>query len=181
MKTSFRVPLEHMLQGLAYWLAYKSETAKYSITELETVGEAFNILDGRLPAGYKVKREYSYGNISKSFGGRRADLAIINPQNKCECLIEFKLADSTNGGYIADVKKITKVKKKDPDIECYVVILYRKSCRLSLPKKLVDSEGKAKRMVIRLGSSSVRVKRVCNAICSKKAKKMKKVICLDVL
>ncbi len=85
MKTSFRVPLEHMLQGLAYWLAYNSETAKYSITELEIVGEAFKILDGRLPAGYKVQRGYSYGNISKSFGGRCADLAIINPQNKCEC------------------------------------------------------------------------------------------------
>ena len=179
--TSFRNPFEHMFQGLAYWLAYKSETVKYQITEAEAVGEAFAILNNRLPAGYKVKKEFPYGNISKSFGHLRADLAIVNSQNECECLIEFKLADSTNCGYKADVNKISKVRKNYPDIDCYVVIVYRSSCQLAVPRNLVDENGKSIKKTILINSSKVRVRRVCNAIGSKTADKMKKVVWLEVL
>lgn len=180
MKSYFRNPFEHMLQGLAYWLAYKSETVKYQITEAEAVGEAIAILNSRLPAGYKVKKEFPYGNISKSIGNLRADLAIVSLQNECECLIEFKLADSTNGGYKADVNKMSKVRTVSSDIDCYVVIVYRNSCQLAVPRNLVDENGKSIKKIIPINSSNVRVRRVCNAIGSKTANRMKKVVWLEV-
>lgn len=179
MKKIFKNPFEHTLQGLAYWLAYKNETLKCFITEADAVTEAIQILQSQVPPGCKVIREFSYGNISKSFGNKHADLAILNSEKECECVVEFKLADATNGGYAADVKKISVVKKHNPNIDCMVIVLYRKSCKINVPNKLVDINGKAKRKVV--GMPNIQVRRVCNAICSRTAKNMKKVICIEVL
>lgn len=179
MKSFVRNSFEHMLQGLAYWLAYKGETYKCTIVEADAITEAVQILSSQLPSGYKVVKEFSYGNISKSYGGKRADLAILNADKECECLVEFKLADAKNGGYVSDVKKMSIVKKGNLNIDCYVIILYRKSCKIDVPKKLVDDKGKAKRKVNNMPNLTVR--RVCNAIRSQTAKNMKKVICLEVL
>ncbi len=179
MKTFLRNPFERMLQGLAYWLAYKDETYKCAIIEADAVSEAIQILQSQLPSGYKVVREFPYGNISKSFGGKHADLAILNANKDCECMIEFKLADATNGGYSSDVKKMSSLKTSNPNIDCYVIILYRKSCKIDMPKKFVNSYGKAKRVVDNIPNLTVR--RVCNAVRSMTAKNMKKVICLELV
>ncbi len=182
MKSIFKNPFEHMLQGLAYWLAYKEETYMCKIIEADAVTEAIHILQSQVPTGYKVVREFPYRSISSSFGNKHADLVILNANKKCECLIEFKLADATNGGYVADVKKISGVKTSNPNIDCYVIILYRKSCKIDVPNKLVDNNGKAVKKVLIINSSqSIKVRRVCNAIRSQTAKSMKKVVCLEVL
>lgn len=171
-----------MLQGLAYWLAYKSETVKYKITEHEAVGEAVQIFQSRLPLGYKIIREYPYRNLSIKYSvHQHADLAIVNPNDECECLIEFKLADSTNGGLKSDVVKMSPVKNDCPNVDCYVVIVYRQSCSVKVPKDLVDNDGKANKKPIPIGSTSVKVRRVCNAISSKTAGTMKKVVCVELL
>lgn len=182
MKNHLRSPLEHMLQGLAYWLAYKRETVKYLITEHEAVGEAIQILDSHNTSGYKVIKEFPYSKVCSKYSvHQHADVAIINPQGECECLIEFKIAGSTNGGYKSDIKKMANVKKECPDIDCYVVILYSQSCSVGAPQKLVDNEGKAIKKPIPMGSNKIRVRRVCNAVCSKNATKMKKTICIELL
>lgn len=179
MKNILRTPFEHTLQGLAYWLAYKSETLKCLITEAEVVGEIVNILQGRLPTEYKIVREYPYSNIRTNvFGRQRADLAIINSNGGCECLIEIKLADSTNERYKGDIDKLSNIKKNYPDIDCNVFIIYRKSCSINVPQGLVKN-GKAMRKVD--GMPNIKVRRVCNAISSKSAKKMKKAIWLEVV
>ena len=171
-----------MVQGLAYWLAYKGETVKYLITEHEAVGEAIQILQSRLPSNYKIVKEFPYSNICNMYSNhQRADLAIINPQGGCECLVEFKIAGSTNGGYKADVKKMSNIKNNCPNVDCYVIILCRQSCRIDVPKNLVDSNGKAYKKTIPVGSSMICVRRVCNAVSSKFANKMKKVGCLELL
>ena len=181
MKTFLRNPFEHMLQGLAYWLAYKNTIYKCAIIEADAVMEACQILQGQLPHGYKVEREFSYSNVSSTYVNKRADLAILDDQNQCLAIIEFKLADSTNGGYTKDVGKLSVIKSLYRNIDCYVVILYRKSCNIDVPGKLVRKDGKATRKDIRIGGDTIRVRRVFNAISSKTAKKMKRVIWLEVL
>ena len=182
MKKHLRSPFEHMLQGLAYWLAYKRETVKYLITEHEAVGEAIQILQSQLVSGYKIKREFSYNKVCGKYSvHQHADVAILNSQGECDCLIEFKIAGSTNGGYRSDIKKMINVKNECPDIDCYVVILYCQSCSVGVPQKLVDSKGKAIKNPAPIYSTKIRVRRVCNAVCSKNAKKMKKTICIELL
>jgi len=181
MKVVIKDSFERMLQGLTYWLAYKDTTYKCSIIEADAVMEACQILQGQLPRGFKVEREFSYSNISSTFVNKRADLAILDDQNHCLAIIEFKLADSTNGGYTKDVGKLSVIKSLYRNIDCYVVILYRKSCNIDVPGKLVRKDGKATRKDIRIGGDTIRVRRVFNAISSKTAKKMKRVIWLEVL
>ena len=171
-----------MLQGLTYWLAYKRETVKYQITEHEAVGEAMQILESQLAPGYKIVKEFQYSKVCNKYSvHQRADVAVLNSQGGCDCLIEFKIAGSTNGGFKADIKKMVNVKKECLDIDCYVVILYSQSCSVGVPRGLVDSKGKAIKNPYPIGSTKIRVRRVCNAVCSKNAKKMKKTVCIELL
>lgn len=169
-----------MLQGLAYWLTYKSETYKCQIIEADVIMEAVQILQSYLPHQYKLVREYPYKNLQISTG-QRADLAILNVNGNCECLIEFKLADSTNGGYKNDIKKMSQVKAIQNIIDCYSVIVFRKSYIVSEPTNLVRYNGKAKRGLLNESSQKYKVKRVCNSLSSTTATKMKKVICLELI
>lgn len=67
------------------------------------------------------------------------------------------------------------VKAFNKTIDCCVVILYRKSCKINVPNKLVDNNGKAiKKMVTVNSSHNIKVRHVCNAICSRTTKNMKK-------
>ena len=182
MKKHLKSPLEHMLQGLAYWLAYKRETVKYLITEHEAVGEAIQILQSQLAPDYKIVKEFPYGKVCDKYSvHQHADVAVLNSQGGCECLIEFKIAGSTNGGYKSDIKKMVNVKKDCSDIDCYVVILYSQSCTAGVPRGLVDNNGKAIKNPDPIDSTKIRVRRVCNAVSSKNATKMKKTVCIELL
>ena len=170
-----------MLQGLAYWLTYKREIYKCQIIEADVVMEAVQILQAHLPHNYKLIREYPYLGISQGIGRKFADLAIVNSNGECECLIEFKLADATNGGYKDDIKKLSQVKAIHNNIDCYSIIVFRKSCNVDEPTNLVSPNGKARKSLLSEGSQNYKVKRVCNSVSSINAKKMKKVICLELL
>lgn len=184
MKKFFKPPFEHMLQGLAYWLAYKEEIAVCKITEGEVVSEAAQILKLHLPSDYKVEKEVLYRKVASC--NKRADLGILNSTGDYECLIEFKLAKSTNGGFKVDVEKLDVIKKNNPDVECFVIIVYNNWCTQSVPRGMVNEKGQSSKRSIPISlknkqSRNIRVRRICNAICSKNAKKMKKVVCLELV
>lgn len=173
--------IENMLQGLAFWMAYKSEISTIDLTEAEVVGEAAQILSTRF-SNYTIKREVEYSSLGPSLPKQYADLGIYSREgNTYKCIIEFKLGDNTSGGYKRDIQKISVIKRARPDIICLIVIANRKYCSTKVPKELVTKQGKARRGIITFSEVSIRVRRVCNAMRSISAKKMKKVVCLEIL
>ncbi len=182
MDIEIKQALERTLQGLAYWMAYKHEKNIINLKEADIVSTAAELLNVRL-SNYYIKSEVDYSSLNDSLPKQQADLALFSRnENKCNCIIEFKLGSNTNGGYKQDVQKLEKVKKLVPDINCLVIIAYSKSCTLKVPKILVTPEGKAKRGIIKnVKGANIKVRRVCNALASKSSNKMKKVICLEVI
>jgi hypothetical protein len=180
MWKDFSSQMNHMLQGVVYWMAYKNEVITFDLIEADIVNEAATILSARL-SDYYVKREVNYSKIDSSLKKQFADLGIFSRKdNSCKCIIEFKLGD--NGGYRDDVKKVNELKKKHNDIICLVVIAFRKNCSDKVLEQYVTDEGNAKRGVIKsIPGTQVRVRRVCKAPASKDVRKMKKMVCLEVL
>lgn len=180
MKKEIRRPIDHMLQGLAYWMAFSGEKNSPKIIEADVVSTAIELLNSLLPKDYRITREVTKNELNILVGQQRIDLGI-KYNGSIKCLIEFKLADASNGGYKKDVKKLEKIKRKDEDIDCLVVILYRKSCKVDSPQELVDTKGKAIRRKVNVMDVPVRVRRVCNSFSSKTNNNSKKTICLEVL
>jgi len=183
MKDVIKSAINHMVVGVAHWMAYRDEISIIKPIEADAIFMAADILQAKLSSDYTIKREITKTSLS-IVGKHRIDLAIISKITKnFECLIEFKLADATNEGYEGDVNKLQEIKQKDTTIDCLVVILYRKACPCDKPKELVDSRGFAKRGIIKIGKNKypVKVRRVCNSFTSNKAPKSKKAICIEVL
>ena len=174
MKKDIQTAINHMVVGVAHWMAYRDEISIIKPIEADAIFVAADILQAKLSSDYILKREIT-----------KTSLPIVKSKitNKFECLIEFKLADATNEGYEGDVNKLKDIKQKDTNIDCLVVILYRKVCSCDKPKELVDSQGFARGGVVEIGNNKnhVRVRRVCNSFTSSKPPKSKKAICLEVL
>ena len=177
-----------MLQGLAYWLAYKREIQEYHVIESDAVAEAYHILSTKLKNGFKVRREVPFREICSSISDsqQRADIAIMDTNKNYICAIEFKLSGSANGGYIKDIQKLSIIKSRLSRIDCYSIILYRDSCDLTDSQDLITKKGYAKRKIdpVFVNSSlsqKIVVRRICKAISSVNAKKMKKVVCLELV
>lgn len=177
-----KTPIERMLKGLAYWMAYKNEISAIDLIEADIVSEAAHILSTQL-SQYYVHREVDYSSINKSLPKQYADLGIFSrSEHKCICVIEFKLGDNTNGGYKSDIQKISSLKRLENNIICMVVVAYRRSCSIKVPQAFLYKDGKARRGTISICSNTqIKVRRVCNALSSKNVTKMKKVICLEVI
>lgn len=93
---------------MAYWIAYSCETNAVKFLEAEAVGEMANMLKNKLSMPAVIKREVDYRSIDSSIkGNKRADLGIFW-DDKCQCLLEVKLSENTNGGYISDIKKLAQ-------------------------------------------------------------------------
>lgn len=184
MKKDIHSAVMHMVVGVAHWMAYRDEISIIKPIEADAILVAADILQAKLPSDYKIKREITKTSLS-IVGKQRIDLALFSKiTNNYECLIEFKLADATNGGYEGDVNKLRDIKQKaSNNIDCLVVILYRNACPYDKPNKLVDSQGYARGGVVEIGKNRypVRVRRVCNSFTSSKPPKSKKAICLEVL
>lgn len=182
MNNSIKKSINNMLQGLAYWMAYRREMSSINIIEADAVSTAIDILRSNLPSDYVVEREITKTSLP-IVGSKKIDLGIRNKYNSYWCLIEFKLADATNAGYVGDIEKLYQIKKQNSNIDCLSVILYRKHCRFDYPSSFVDSKGKAKRTTIRVGQNNipVKVRRVCNAFASATCDKSRKTICLEVI
>ena len=182
MYTDIKTQIEPMLQGVAYWIAYKKELSNLNLIEADIVSEAAHFLSARL-FDYYGKREVDYSSLNCKLSKQYADLGIFSHKdNKCTCIIEFKLGDNTSGGYKQDLQKVKKFKSLEKDITCLVVIAYRNSCSIKRPHEFVTPNGKAKRGIIKDKTGvPVKVHRVCNALASKSVNKMKKVVCIEVI
>lgn len=183
---STKKTFDRMLQGLAYWLAYQYEVSYCKVIESDAVREAYNILQSHLK-GYTVEKEVLYKIICPQITNQmRADLAIKNDAGDYECIIEFKLASATNKGYKGDLSKMLQLKKIRPEIECYSIILFQNSCKQYVPKDFITPKGNAIKRTLSFpctnnSTCNYRVRRICNAVCSKKAEKMKKVVLLELM
>ena len=185
MNLDLKKPIESLIQGLAYWIAYTLENNTIRFTEAEAVGEMAKILQTKIPFPFKVCREVAYNTVCPSIKSKqRADLGIFI-EEKCKCLIEVKLNENTNGGYKKDICKLTKIKQIDNDIDCYVILLYRNFCSIDEPKNFVSTDGKALKRTIYDTIDNIkcklRVRRVANALCSPTARKMKRVVWFEIL
>ncbi len=183
MQTQLRYSINHMLQGLAFWMAYKSECLTIGLVEADIVSEAAQIFSSRA-TNYYVRREVDYSTLDDSFSKSQyyADLGIYaREDNSCVGVIEFKLGDNSNGGYKADIKKENLLKRKKVGLTCLVVVAYRKLCSSNIPKALV-SNGSAKRGIIEIiPKTQIKVRRICNAQASGKVMKMKRVVCIEII
>lgn len=183
MKKELENSIGHMVQGLAHWMAFRHEMSNIPIIEADAVLVATDILRAVLPGHYVVDREITHKMLSCISGNKRVDVGIFSKEDKqYKCLIEFKLNDATNGGYKEDVNKLYAIKKTNNDIDCLVVILYRKSCDFNSPKEFLSSNGHATKRSIMLSNGQIQVvvRRVCNSFPSTTAIKSKKSICLEV-
>lgn len=181
MKSILKKTIGSLVQGMAYWIAYSCEINAVKFTEAEAVGEITKILQTKIAFPAKICREVEYRSVCPSIkNSQRADIGIYI-ENKYQCLIEVKLSDNTNGGYKADIKKLSQIKQADSTIDCFVILLYRSSCNIDDPKLFVSIDGKALKRTLVDADCKIRVRRVSNAISSMNAKKMKKVVCFEVL
>ena len=169
-----------MLQGLSHWMAYRGAMSNIKVIESDAVLIASDMLRASLPGDYSVEKEVTKRTLPILKGKQRIDLGIKRGSDY-ECLIEFKLADSTNAGYQSDVKKLNIIKQQAQDIDCLVVILYRKSTDYLSPKQLVGKDGQAIRKTIAISGVKCKVRRVCNSFTSKNNTKSKKSICIEVM
>lgn len=106
--------IEHMLQGLCYWMGYRMECySAHSIMESAAVDVAMSIINARLDhRTYVVKMEYPYSKMGLSGSRERADLVVLTKRDKeliPECVLEFKMANSANEGVWGDIKKLNDI------------------------------------------------------------------------
>ncbi len=67
-------------------------------------------------------------------------------------------------------------------MDSWATYILGKSCKIDIPSKLIENNGKAIKKEITVNASqSIKVRRVCNAIRSPTAKNMKKVICVELI
>ncbi len=182
MKLEIKSAIRHMVQGLAHWMAFRSEMSNIQLIEADAVLVALDILRANLPHDYVIEREVTKKSASCVNNLQRIDLGIKSRKDDSYiCLIEFKLADATNGGYSKDVEKLSNIKLANKDIDCLVVILYRRSSLFTEPKEFVLANGTAQKRTIHINKANVKVRHVCSSYGSSKAAMSKKTICLEVL
>lgn len=144
-----------MVQGLAHWMAYRNEMSNIQLIEADAVFVATDILRANLPDDYSVEREITKKSLP-IVDKQRIDLGIKSKTDSSyNCLIEFKLADATNKGFEGDVDKLSRIKQQYNNIDCLVVILYRKPCSYSEPKEFIAKSGIASRKIIQVGKNKV--------------------------
>lgn len=173
-----------MVQGLAHWMAYRNEMSNIQLIEADAIFVATDLLRAHLSKEFIVERETTKKSLP-IVQDQRIDLSIKSKSDGLyTCLIEFKLADATNEGYLGDVDKLSKIKENHQNatkIDGLVVILYRKPCAFTEPDCFVNEKGNArKKQKIEVGEGSVKVRHVCTSFVSSTAPKSHKVICLEV-
>lgn len=137
--------IEHMLQGLAFWLGYRIECySGHRIPEAVIVETAIGLLNSHLDHGsYQIRCEYSY----RLMGGKdnqRADIVILERSTqKPICVMEFKLSDDTNNGVWGDVKKLAQLPN---DLYRIVILLSRKKDNMT--SLFITGKGYAKKKIV---------------------------------
>lgn len=112
MNNIIKAPVRHMLQGLAHWMAYRNEMSNIQLIEADAILVASDLLRANLPKDYVIEREVTKTSLP-ILNKQRIDLGIKSKSDGLfKCLIEFKLADATNKGYVGDVDKLTQLSNR---------------------------------------------------------------------
>lgn len=183
MREQLKSPIRNMLQGLAHWTAYRNSMSNIQLIEADAVFVATDILRANLPNDYYVEREVTKKSLPILKGKNRIDMGIKSRiDGSYKCLIEFKLADATNKGYKGDVEKLSQIKQQNENIDCLVVILYRKPCSYSEPKEFIAKSGIASRKMIEVGNNKilVNVRCICNSFTSTTNSRSIKTVCIEL-
>lgn len=109
--------IERALQGLSFWIGYRSLLHYYPLTEGAIVSELCVLLQSTLPSSYAIKSEYHYelltGEPSTANTGRKpsADIVIGERPGRGEftplLVIEVKRLPG-KGEVEKDIEKISK-------------------------------------------------------------------------
>lgn len=168
--------VEHMLQGLSYWLGFRTECyAGHSVMEAVAVEIAVQILNAHIDHSmYKVKMEYGYDKVLKNNSKGRMDVAILDKSNNCVCAIEFKTSTDSNKGVTGDIAKLQALPST---IYRLVVLISQKETNIT--KQFVDDEGKALRSIPNI--PNVKVIRATKAMeTASNSKNSFKAICIEI-
>lgn len=157
---------ERLLQGLAFWVGYKSELYHYPLTEGAIVGEAAAILNGRLDREYKLKCELMYKDLDRMsgdlygslFNQQRADLVIEN-DNLIDTVIEVKRSKASNVKIKDDFKRLAKYHSSNPIARCFMLLVSQRH----RPKNYINDNGNAFRKEIKGDGYRAKVRRSCKA------------------
>lgn len=180
------MPVERMLQGLAYYMAFNECTQGGGTTESTYVEEAQKILAAELgKQQYRIKRELHYNEIIDVQSREEADLAIIRKDMAdVLCVLEFKLSSDTNGSIYKDLNKM----KVLPDsMDRLSVLLFlrpnpRLKGKLMDPVKLIAKKGKRvmRNKTYLKEKTYVHIRRVAKAMPSAKTKNPFMAVCISL-
>lgn len=166
---------EPLLQGLAFWLGYKSQLFRfYPLTEGAIVGEAASLIQANIDSPLRLECEVMYKNLKvKGAGNTRADFVIYNG-NKIDSIIEVKRSKSSKTKIDEDFKRLAIYLQQRFTARCFVLL----TSQNSRPKKITDKNGKAIRSTISGDSYVAKVRRVCKAASSFNGKEKAHYTCL---
>jgi len=180
------LPVERMLQGLAYYIAFNECTQGGESTEGTYVEEAQKILTAELgKQQYRIKRELHYSEIVGIQSREEADLAIIKKETEeVICVLEFKLSSDTNGGIYKDLNKM-KVLPDSIDRLSILLFLHPKprlKGKLMDPVKLIAKKGKRvmQNKKYLKEKTYVHIRRVAKAMPSAKTKNPFMAVCISL-
>jgi len=111
------------LQGLAFWLGYKTNLyPHYPLTEGAIVGELASLISAHLDSGMKLECEAMYKDLhSKNMGNLRADL-IIRQNSSDPHVIEVKRYTASDKLIQKDIKRLGELKESFPCTRCFLII-----------------------------------------------------------
>ena len=165
-----------MLQGLSYWLGFRTECyAGHLVMEAVAVEIAVQILNAHIDHSmYKVKMEYGYDKVLKNNSKERMDVAVLDKSDNCVCAIEFKTSTDSNKGVTGDIAKLQALPST---IYRLVVLISQKETNIT--KQFVDDEGKALRSIPNI--PNVKVIRATKAMeTASNSRNSFKAICIEI-
>ena len=180
------LPVEKMLQGLAYYMAFYECTQVGGTTESTYVEEAQRILTAELgKQQYHIRRELHYSEIIGIQSREEADLAIIKKdKDEAICVLEFKLSSDTNGSIYKD---LNKMKALPTNIDRLSILLFlhpkpRLKGKLMDPVKLIAKKGKRvmQNKKYLKEKTYVHIRRVAKAMPSAKTKNPFMAVCISL-
>ena len=147
--------LENALQGLAYWMGYRSAYFNsYPLPEAAIVTEACNLIQSNLASGQVLRPEVMYRKLVKQESSKtqdltRVDLAILskaapdpykenNVSDYVQFVIEVKRSSSTEASIDEDLRRLYQFKKSCSQDARALLIL---ASEAQLPERFVGEAG----------------------------------------
>jgi len=182
-------PVEHMLQGLCFWMGYKMEVFPRggTVPEALCVDKAIELLSVHLDhSNYRLDCEVPYSRIDPTQKTRdRADVAVYDRKaGAYVCIIEFKRARDMNGCINKDLAKMSRLKSH---LLCLEILLFEQGHIKRFNKleaSLLTEQGNAKRKTQIAYNNYlyyVRVVRSAKALSSPKSLTCKRALCIELV